>query len=85
MPLRSYIRLTKRSVDSLRVEDADRVFWDRDLAGFGVRVYASGHKVYVVQSRGVEGSRRATLAHTERCPQRRQETGGGGHRADQAG
>ena len=61
MPLRSYIRLTKRSVDSLRVEDADRVFWDRDLAGFGVRVYASGHKVYVVQSRGVEGSRRATL------------------------
>ena len=61
MPLRSYIRLTKRSVDSLRVEDADRVFWDRDLAGFGVRVYASGHKVYVVQSRGVEGSRRVTL------------------------
>ena len=30
----------------------DTVFWDRDLAGFGVRVHATGRKVYVVQSRG---------------------------------
>lgn len=39
MPKRSEIRLTKRAVDALEVEDKDAVFWDRELAGFGVRVY----------------------------------------------
>ena len=37
------------------------MFWDRDLPGFGVRVYASGSKAYVVQTRGPGGSRRVTL------------------------
>ena len=32
-----------------------------DLAGFGVRVYATGRKVYVVQSRGPWGPKRVTL------------------------
>ena len=36
----------------------DTVVWDRALAGFGVRVYPSGAKVYVVQARGPEGSKR---------------------------
>ena len=35
--------------------------WDRDLPGFGVRAYATGRIAYVVQSRGPQGSRRATL------------------------
>ena len=39
----------------------DTIFWDRDLQGFGVRIYPSGQKVYVVQSRGPRGSRRVTL------------------------
>ena len=30
----------------------DTVVWDRALTGFGVRVYPSGAKVYVVQARG---------------------------------
>ena len=30
----------------------DTVVWDRALTGFGVRVYPSGTKVYVVQARG---------------------------------
>ena len=55
------IRLTKRSVDALRAGKRDRIFWDRDLAGFGVRVYASGRKVFIVQSRGEGGSKRITL------------------------
>ena len=61
MPKRSELRLTKRTVDALEVEDKDAVFWDRDLAGFGVRVHATGRKVYVVQSRGPGGPKRVTL------------------------
>ena len=61
MPRRSTIRLTKRSVDALVSERKDTVFWDRDLAGFGVRVLPSGRKVFVVQSRGPAGSKRVSL------------------------
>ena len=39
----------------------DTVVWDRALTGFGVRVYPSGAKVYVVQARGPDGSRRITV------------------------
>ncbi len=56
-----YRKLTKRIVDRLAVDDKDRVFWDRDLPGFGLRVYPSGRKVYVVQSRSDGKSRRVTV------------------------
>ena len=52
------IRITRRSVEALAVERGDAVFWDRQLAGFGVRVYATGRKVYVVQVRGPAGKPR---------------------------
>ena len=42
--------LSNRAVAALTVE-RDTVFWDRDLTGFGVRVYPSGGKVYVAQAR----------------------------------
>ena len=61
MPKRSDLRITKRTVDALRVENEDAVFWDRDLPGFGVRVHATGRKVYVVQSRGPSGLKRVSL------------------------
>ena len=61
MPRRSELKLTKRTVDALEVEEKDALFWDRNLAGFGVRVHATGRKVYVVQSRGPGGPRRVTL------------------------
>ena len=61
MPRRSDVKLTKRVVDALSVEKSDAAFWDRELAGFGVRVYATGRKVYVVQSRGPWGPKRVTL------------------------
>ena len=60
MPRRSTIRLNKRIVDALAVERGDAVFWDREVAGFGVRVYASGRKIYVVQKRGPAGARSAS-------------------------
>ena len=44
MPKRSELKLTKRAVDALSVEAKDAVFWDRDLAGFGVRVHAHGQE-----------------------------------------
>ena len=55
------VSITKRTVDRLSVEDRDAVFWDRDLPGFGVRVYPSGAKVFVVQCRGSGRSQRVTL------------------------
>ena len=61
MPRRQERIITKRTVDALSVEHRDAVFWDRDLPGFGIRVYPSGLKKYVVQSRGPGGSKRATL------------------------
>ena len=61
MPKRSEFKLTKRAVDAMAVEAGDAVFWDQDLAGFGVRVHATGRKVYVVQSRGPGGPKRVTL------------------------
>ena len=68
MPRRSNLKLTKRTVDALSVEENDAAFWDRDLAGFGVRVYATGRKVYVVQSRGPGGPKRVTLGRHGEMP-----------------
>ena len=61
VPRTSELKITKRTVDALSVERGDAVFWDRALQGFGVRAYATGRMVYVVQTRGPGGSRRVTL------------------------
>ena len=61
MPKGSTLRLTTRSVAALPATGKDAVYWDRDLAGFGVRVQRNGRKVYVVQSRGPAGLHRVTL------------------------
>ena len=56
-----YRSLSKRTVDRLSGGGRDVIFWDPELVGFGVRVYPSGAKVYLVQSRGPGGSRRMTV------------------------
>ena len=56
MPRKSTLRLSRRVVEALAVERGDRVFYDRDLTGFGVRVHASGRKVYVVHARAPGGA-----------------------------
>ena len=61
MPRRSTQALTGRTVDALTASARDVIVWDRELAGFGVRVYPSGRKVYVVQSRAGGSPRRVTL------------------------
>ena len=68
MPKRSERKLTKRVVDALSVEKDDAGFWDRELAGFGVRVYPTGSKVYVAQARGPEGPRRVTVSRCANPP-----------------
>ena len=60
MATRQYRTLTKRIVDRLTVDDKDTVFWDRELPGFGLRVYPWGAKVHVVQTRCTGRSKRGT-------------------------
>ena len=43
-------KISHRTVEALTVEK-DTVFWDSELLGFGVRVYPTGSKFYVVQTR----------------------------------
>ncbi len=55
-----YGTLSNRAVAKLAVEK-DTVFWDRELTGFGVRVYPTGSKVYIAQARGPEGPKRVAV------------------------
>ena len=53
--------ISKRTVEALKV-GKDTVFWDSELSGFGVRVYPSGSKYYVVQTRaGGRAAKRVTV------------------------
>ena len=53
--------ISKRTVEALSVEK-DTVFWDSELSGFGVRVYPTGSKFYVVQTRaGGKAGKRVTV------------------------
>ena len=66
--------LSNRTVAALKVA-RDTVFWDRDLTGFGVRVYPTGGKVYVAQARGPDGPKRITVGrhdvlHADQARQR---------------
>ena len=44
-------RITKRTVEALSGQERERVVWDDDLKGFGVRVHPTGRKVYIVKTR----------------------------------
>ena len=63
MPGNAAVKLTMRTVDALSTENRDALHWDRDLPGFGVRVYRTGRKVCIVQARGPAGHRRDLRAH----------------------
>ena len=55
-----YRRLSDRTVEALQF-DRDTMVWDRQLPGFAVRVYPTGTRTYIVQTRGPYGTRRVTL------------------------
>lgn len=44
-------KITKRTVDALVPRSRERMLWDDDIKGFGVRVHPSGRKVYIVKYR----------------------------------
>jgi hypothetical protein len=54
-------KLTKRIVDAAEVRTADYFIWDDDVPGFGLRVFPSGRKGYMVQFRAGRRSRRMSL------------------------
>lgn len=54
-------KLTKRYVERIANPTQETILWDDELAGFGVRVYPSGRKVFVVQYKLHGRTRRKTL------------------------
>lgn len=54
-------KITKRVVDAAQVREKDYVIWDDELPGFGLRVFASGKRSYVIQYRAAGRSRRYTI------------------------
>lgn len=46
-----HFSFSQHIIDRLSVDDKDTVLWDRDLPGFGIRVYPSGAAIYVVRTR----------------------------------
>lgn len=54
-------KLTKRAVEGLTVTDEEYFVWDRDMRGFGLRVYPSRKKTYLIQYRAGRRTRRVTI------------------------
>ncbi|MCB1883121.1 MAG: tyrosine-type recombinase/integrase [Geminicoccaceae bacterium] len=54
-------KLTKRTVEGAAPQAADVFLWDDELKGFGVRVWPSGRRVYLVQYRAGGRTRRVKL------------------------
>ena len=54
-------RLSKRVVDAAVPKDKDYVIWDDELPGFGLRVFLSGKRSYILQYRSAGRSRRFTI------------------------
>jgi integrase len=56
------MKLTKRTIDTLTPDATERVLWDDELRGFGVRVKPTGRKSFLIQYRNRQGrSRRLTV------------------------
>lgn len=54
-------KLTKRAVDAADVRAKDYFIWDDELPGFGLRVFASGKRSYLIQYRALGRTRRYTI------------------------
>jgi len=54
-------RLTKRTVDAAKPSGRDYFLWDEDMPGFGLRVFDSGKKSYLVQYRKDGRTRRVSI------------------------
>lgn len=54
-------RINKRIVDAAEPREKDYVIWDDELPGFGLRVFTSGKRSYVIQYRARGRSRRYAI------------------------
>ena len=59
------IKITKRSVEALKVTSKDYIAFDTDLPGFGVRVMPSGKRFFLVQYRRHGRTRRLMIGQFE--------------------
>ena len=61
MPRLKKKSLSNRVVDALTPGEKEFMCWDRELPGFGVRVYPNGCKSYMVQRKGPRGTKRIVV------------------------
>jgi len=54
-------KLTKRVVDAAAAREKDYFIWDDELPGFGLRIFASGKRSYLIQYRAAGRTRRFTI------------------------
>jgi integrase len=54
-------KLTKRIVDAAGVREKDYFLWDDELPGFGLRIFTSGKRSYLIQYRAAGRTRRYTI------------------------
>lgn len=54
-------KLSKRVVDQSTIAQSDYFIWDDELPGFGLRVFTSGRRSYLVQYRAGGRTRRFTI------------------------
>ncbi|AXK41324.1 tyrosine-type recombinase/integrase [Erythrobacter aureus] len=55
------VKLTKRAVEAAEPKATDYILWDEDISGFGLRVFPSGRRSYIVQYRQRGRSRRMSI------------------------
>jgi hypothetical protein len=55
------VKITKRVVEAADAREKDYLIWDNELPGFGLRVFSSGKRSYVIQYRTRGRSRRYTI------------------------
>ncbi len=55
-------KLTKRTVDAEKPGEKERFLWDSEMEGFGLRIFPTGRKSYLIQYRNAAGrTRRLTI------------------------
>lgn len=55
------VLLNKSVIDKLEPKTSDYFVWDANVSNFGMRVYSSGRKTYLIQYRKGGGTRRYTI------------------------
>ena len=54
-------KITKRLIDNLEPQDKDYFIWDSEVSGFGLRIFKTGRKSYLIQYRVGSRTRRMTI------------------------